>query len=286
MLSPQRAALEPVQIANAAGRGWSAELALHFAQRDGQTFLAGRRHTGPLLVQRPFFPEPATCHVYIVHPPGGIVGGDELSTAVTASVGSHAVLTTPAATKFYRSDAKCAIQNQRIDMHAATCEWLPQETIFYRHARARSDSIFKLDAQSRLIAWEIPCLGLPARGEPFDSGTLQLGMEVWVDGEPRFIDRLHIDGSAAARSASWGLASYEAIGTLLAYPATAAIVAAVRELQLAGVELAVTLVDEVLVCRCLSAQAETVKRAFVAVWRSIRPKMLGREAVLPRIWAT
>jgi urease accessory protein len=286
MTSPKCAALEPVQHANATGRGWSAELALRFAQRNGRTYLAGRRHTGPLLVQRPFFPEPKACHVYIVHPPGGIVGGDELTIAVTAGAGSHAVLTTPAATKFYRSQAKLARQSQQFDVQAAICEWLPQEAIFYRDARARSDMTFKLDAQSRLIAWEIPCLGLPARAEPFDSGTLQLGMEVWVDGEPRFVDRLRIDGAAPARSASWGLASYEAIGTLLAYPANASIVAGIRELEVAGVEIAVTLVDEVLVCRCLSAQAETVKRAFVAVWRSIRPKMLGREAVLPRIWAT
>jgi urease accessory protein len=286
MTSPKSAAFESVRNANAAGRGWSAELALNFAQRDGQTFLAGRRHSGPLLVQRPFFPEPAACHVYIVHPPGGIVGGDELSIEVTASAGSHAVLTTPAATKLYRSDAKLARQHQRFDVQSAICEWLPQETIFYRDARARSDAVFKLDAMSRLIAWEIPCLGLPARAEPFNSGALQLGLEVWVDSEPRFIDRLRIDGAAAARSASWGLASYDAIGTLLAYPANAAIVTAVRQLELAGVELAVTLVDEVLVCRCLSAQAETVKRAFIAVWRSIRPQLLGREAVLPRIWAT
>jgi urease accessory protein len=165
-------------------------------------------------------------------------------------------------------------------------EWLPQETIFYREAQARSETIAELSADSRFIGWEIPCLGLPARSEPFDRGQLRLGMEVWVDGVPRFIDRLQIDGEHRGRTAAWGLAGFEAIGTLLAYPATSDMLTAARELTLDGVEVAATLVDGVLVYRCLGAQAEAVKRAFVAVWSTLRPLMLDRPAVAPRIWAT
>jgi urease accessory protein len=287
MLESSRAALELAGIEDIAhSRGWSAQLDLEFAAREGRTFLARRQHVGPLLVQRAFHPEGDTCHVYIVHPPGGVVGGDDLSISVHASPHAQALLTTPAATKFYRSTSAIANQRQHLTARAATLEWLPQESIFYRDSSARSSTIVQLDADSKFIGWEIPCLGLPARNEPFDRGQLRLAMEVWVDGTPRFIDRLHIDGAHRSRSAPWGLAGFDALGTLLAYPATSAAVDQVRELQLSDVEVAITLVDGVLVCRCLSAQAEPVKRAFIAIWQVLRPLLLNRPSVLPRIWAT
>jgi urease accessory protein len=276
-----------VQIPGAvAASGWKARLGLEFDQRNGRTYLARRQHVGPLCVQRPFFPEGNVCHVYVVHPPGGIVGGDDLTLSVNTLDGAHAVLTTPAATKFYRCESQHALQRQHFVVRHAALEWLPQESIFYRSARARSSTIVELDRQSRFIGWEIPCLGLPARGECFDQGQLRLSMEVWVDSAPRFIDRLLVDGDHRARTAAWGLAGFDAIGTLIAYPGTPAMVTAIRDLDSAGVQLAATLVDEVLVCRCLGAQAEGVKHALIAAWQILRPMLLDRPAVKPRIWAT
>lgn len=266
-------------------RGWTAHLELEFACHDGRTTLSSRRHVGPLIVQRPFFPESRACHVYVVHPPGGVVGGDDLQISVRTNVDAHALLTTPAATKFYRCPDRNARQKQELHVDHGVLEWLPQETIFYRGARARNDTIARLSADSCFIGWEIPCLGLPARAEPFDHGELNLGMQLWIDDRPRFIDRLHVSGESVARTAAWGLAGHEALGTLLAYPATSAILAATRSLT-QEVEFAATLVDGVLVCRGLGAQAESVKRSFVRVWQAIRPLMIGREAVMPRIWAT
>lgn len=271
---------------NAVASGWRARLDLEFAQRDGATYLARRQHFGPLLVQRPFYPEPDACHVYIVHPPGGVAGGDDLTIAVRANPGTHALVTTPAATKFYRCERRQSFQRQRLDVNNAILEWLPQESIFFPGADARSDTIVRLAGGARFIGWEVPCLGLPVRDQPFDSGRLALNFEVWVDEEPRFIDRLRLDGAGPARRAAWGLAGHDTIGTLLAYPATAAMLAAVRELPVADVELAATLVDGVLVCRCLGGQGEPVRRAFIAAWQVLRPMLIGRGAAQPRIWAT
>ena len=76
--------------------GWRAELSLGFTAepvvdgpRDGApaaplTRLTTRAHRGPLVVQRPFYPEgPGVPHVYLLHPPGGIVGGDSLRVEVS-----------------------------------------------------------------------------------------------------------------------------------------------------------------------------------------------------------
>lgn len=270
------ASLEP-----ASTQGWQARLQLTFAHRAGRTCLIERQHRGPLLVQRPFYPEGDVCHAYIVHPPGGIVGGDELTLQVVARDGAHALLTTPAAAKFYRSDGRTARQEQLLHAHDTTLEWLPQESIFYPEARVRSTTRIELGSSAKFIGWEIGCLGLPARKQPFDAGQLHLHLELWLDGAPLLIDRLHI-----ADARQWGLGGHEAFGTLLAYPASRAMVDAVRELEQAGVKLGVTLVDQVLVCRALAAQGEPIKHAFIEYWQSLRPRLLDRPAVPPRIWAT
>lgn len=267
---------------NSPTQGWRAHLQLAFARRAGRTCIVERQHQGPLLVQRPFYPEGEICHAYIVHPPGGVVGGDELRLQVDTRPSAHALLTTPAAAKFYRSDGRIAHQNQILHADDATLEWLPQESIFYPQANVRSTTRVELGASAKFIGWEIACLGLPARKQPFDAGELRLHLELWADGTPLLIDRLRISGAATR----WGLGSHEAIGTLLAYPATREMVDAVRLVQQPGVELGVTLVDKVLVCRALAAQAEPIKRAFIASWQTLRPLLLDRPAVLPRIWAT
>jgi urease accessory protein len=273
---------------------WQAELRLRFAQAGGRTRLCERRHRGPLVIQRPFYPEGDVCHVYVVHPPGGVVGSDELRIDVQVDAGAHALLTTPAATKFYRSGGRMSSQTQELHAVGATLEWLPQENIFYRGADVHAATRVRLDAATKFIGWEIACLGLPARGESFDAGTLRLDFELWRSGTvcqqlgaaPIFIDRLRLSGDSPARGAAWGLAGFEAVGTLLATPATAAQVDAVRALLAEHAHAAVSLVDGVLVLRALAPQAESLRRLFIEAWRLLRPALIGRDAVLPRIWST
>jgi urease accessory protein len=267
--------------------GWQAELQLRFATPCGstRTQLAGRQHRGPLVIQRPFHPEGDPCHAYIVHPPGGVVGGDELRIDVQVDAGAHALLTTPAATKFYRCALRRSVQTQELRAAGAALEWLPQENIFYRGADAHTATRVHLDARSRFIGWEIACLGLPARGESFDAGSLQLDFELWRTA-PAFIDRLRLTGDSRARGAAWGLAGCEALGTLLATPASDAHLDAIRDLLAGCTHAAASRVDGVLVLRVLAAQAEPIRKLFIRAWRLLRPEVIGREAVPPRIWST
>jgi urease accessory protein len=185
------------------------------------------------------------------------------------------LLTTPAATKFYRSGGKLASQRQQVDARDAIVEWLPQETIFYRGATVRSETIIRLQSAAKFIGWEIPCFGMPARQETFDAGELRLNLELWRDEAPLLIDRMRICGSDESRTSPWGLGGHQAVGTLLAYPADGQAVELARSAAAAGAELAVTLVDGVLVCRCVAEQAETVKHLFIAIWQVLRPCLLG-----------
>jgi urease accessory protein len=267
-----------------AAAGWHAALELQFEQRAGRTYIARRRHVGPLLIQRPFYPEGGVCHAYLVHPPGGVVGGDELQLQVEVGVGAHALLTTPAATKFYRSAGALARQTQHLSVSGGALEWLPQETIFHSGARVRSVTRLQLTPASRVVAWEIACLGLPARQEDFTAGELWLDFELWLAQTPLLIDRLRIHAQQPTRTAHWGLAGHRALGILVAYPGTAAMLDAVRNLDATG--FTATLLDGVVVCRSVAQQAHEVRRAFSAAWQVLRPALLDRAPEPPRIWST
>ncbi len=159
---------EPAVLNRAEGTaaGWKASLDLTFFPSGERTGFSCR-HFGPLRVQKPFYPEGGTCHVYLLHPPGGIVGGDELAIRAEARAGASALATTPAAGKFYRSAGPLATQDQLLRVASGgALEWLPQESIVYPGARGVSRTRVELEAGAAFLGWEIVSFGLPASGGP------------------------------------------------------------------------------------------------------------------------
>jgi urease accessory protein len=295
---------EPIAAA-ALALGWQARLALRLDASAGRTRLAQREHEGPLLVQRAFYPEAPIagaqpCHLYIIHPPGGVASGDELQLDVQVGAGAHALLTTPAAAKFYRRGAAgLARVTQSLSAAGGVLEWLPQENIYYPDSAVQLRTIVRLSGAARFIGWEIGCLGLPASAQGIGNGSLQLALELWHEGRPLLLERLGLGRQVI--SARWGLAGHVALGTALAWPAGAADLERARAALegsggahgdaegaeiCAGITIACTLVDDVLVCRAIAQRTDQLKGAFVRWWQVLRPALLGREAVLPRIWAT
>jgi urease accessory protein len=276
--------------------GWRAALALGFAAREGRSYLCRRSHEGPLVVQRPFYPEgPSPCHVYVLHPPGGLVAGDELSITAQVDPGAAALLTTPAATKVYRSPrpTRWARQAQRLAVaRGAALEWLPQETIVFGGARAALSTRVDLDDGGRFLGWELVCLGRPASGDPYASGACAQRLELWRGEDPLFLEHTRLEADGPARRAAWGLAGAHVFGTLLCHPAPAALVDDTRALcaaagdRTAGARAAVSIVDGTLVGRYAGPDANAARAHFVALWRLLRPALLGRPSVPPRIWAT
>jgi urease accessory protein len=263
--------------------GWRASLALLFRHTPEKTVLASARHSGPLTVQRPFYPEGETCHLYLLHPPGGIVGGDELDISVTLEAESHALITMPGASKFYRSHGPLARLSQRFELaENAVLEWLPQDTLFFPGARATLNNVFHLQDGARLLAWDLFCLGRPVIGETFSHGEIASRLEVWKNDEPLLIERLHLaDGDLSA------IADQPWIGSLIFYPANETMLDDVRE-QLTPLETyaGATLTDGLLMVRFLSSDNLICQRAMREIWQALRPQLLNKPPMLPRIWLT
>jgi urease accessory protein len=273
-------------LAEPKAQGWQASLNLHFAATTTKTLLVKRDHIGPLTVQRPFYPEGGVCHVYVLHPPGGIVAGDCLSINVTAAANSHALITTPAAGKFYRSrnDLQARQQvNLNLSENAAL-EWLPQETIIYEGAQLKSSVKVNLAADACFIGWEILSLGRPACAENFDYGLADLSWQIYCEGRPLLLERLYFD--AKAFSARWGLQGNSACGTLFATPASTESFAAVQDLIGDCKGRGVTRIDNLLVCRALDIRSDRLRSFFEQVWVIVRPDTVQRKICSPRIWAT
>ena len=264
-------------------KGWQATLDLRFQQAGGKTVLASAQHVGPLTVQRPFYPEEETCHLYLLHPPGGIVGGDELTISAHLAPGCHTLITMPGASKFYRSSGAQALLRQQLTLAPqATLEWLPQDAIFFPGANARLSTTFHLCASSTLLAWDLLCLGRPVIGETFSHGTLSNRLEVWVDEIPLLVERLHLQEGELS-----SVAECPWVGTLLCYPATDALLDGVRDaLAPLGLYAGASLTDRLLTVRFLSDDNLICQQVMRDVWQFLRPHLTGKSPVLPRIWLT
>ena len=272
---------------------WHAAIEIRLATRPGRTVVERCRRHGPLYLQRALYPETdGTSHLYLLHPPGGVVQGDDLSTELTAPAGTRSLLTTPASAKLYRAPRAASRQSTRLRVAAnAQVEWLPQDTIVFDGARAANHLYLDLAAGARLIAWDMVCLGRPAGGNPFDHGAFDSRIELRVDGALHWIERSRIPGArdAALMSAPWGLDGRPAFGTLIAYgftSDTAPIVQAVRDSIADHAYAGVTDIDGALVVRVLAGHSQAVRIILEHAWHTLRVALLGKTPVVPRIWLT
>ena len=118
-------------------------------------------HKGPLRVLKSLYPEgPGVCHNVLVHPPSGLVGGDTLDIQVTVATGAHGLVTTPGATRFYRSEAGLATQQVHARVESgARLEWLPLEAIAYNQCDALNRAVFDLAPGAEMMAWDLTAFG-------------------------------------------------------------------------------------------------------------------------------
>lgn len=243
---------------------WKASLSLEFCFGNKKTTLSRNVHDGPLVVQKPLYPEGSeVCHAIVVHPPGGIAGGDELSLKVRTGENSAALLTTPGAAKWYRSAGAWARQDVVFDVQGAL-EWLPQETIVFDGALAETAYDVNLGAAAGFIGWDIVCLGRTGSGERFTRGAFRSSIRIRREDRLLWLERGRIEGGGRLLDSPAGLAGSPVFGTLFAslLNVDKNLLDKLREQKPSPGNGAVTLLPGILLARYLGGSSEAARRYF------------------------
>lgn len=273
---------------------WNATLALDYTHQAGKT-LAHFRHSGPLRILQSLYPEgDAICHNVIVHPPGGLVGGDTLDLAFSAAPGTHGLITTPGATRFYRSAGEPALQRTRLDLQAgARMEWLPLEAICYNGCLAENHLTMTLAPGAELIGWDVTALGLPAASLPFESGSFRQHIEmpgVWLERARMDATDTLLMNSPLGMAGNRCLASlFFVAGSKLERHRRQLALDCAREVMqahpLAAYAGATSPDGQVVVVRVLSPVVEPAMALLKQVWQAWRTQLWQLAPSTPRIWS-
>ena len=280
-----------------ATRRWAASLSLGFEQRQERDLQVTRmtriRHEGPLRVQRPFYPEGKTgcCHVYLLHPPGGLVSGDALGIDVSVASNAHTLVTTPAAAKLYKADSNGVAWGQHTKLNVAsggTLEYLPQETLAFNGSKGEQTTTIELETGAKCLGWEVLALGRPVGNLPFITGHLEQRFSLSVDGKPAWLERQILDPTHARFEGKWGQggATVQATLWVVGLDNEAGAIEVIREQLPESKNWAITRRRGVVLLRYLGNERNEAWKICQSAWEILRPLLTGQSAVVPRIWLT
>jgi len=276
---------------------WKAKFSGEFISVNQHTRMGRTEHFGPLRVQRPFYPEGLDClHLYLLHPPGGLVGGDKLSIELKTSDHAHILMTTPSAGKIYRNISGIK-QGQHVEIHVADnaiVEYLPQENIIFNNADAELFTNVTVEGSGVYIGWEITCLGRIESDDLFTDGGLRQSLNIQKNGKPLFIDKLSLLAPSSLQTGRAGLQGKSVFGTFVINrdvidSETADELAQWQEdmnIKIAPSSVSITQKPGVFVARILGDKSEQARDTFENLWTILRPKIINRNACAPRIWRT
>ena len=284
---------------------WLASLDLQLGYSEYGTQLTRTKRSGPLTIQKAFYPEGRDCaHLYLLHPPAGIVSGDELSVGIEVQDKAHALVTTPGANRFYRARTDLSIgdpkQTQltsiRLD-EGAKCEHFPLETLVYNQANGINNVEVKLHKNSVYCGWDMTCLGLPSSSENFTEGRFTQLNTLYCDDVLLYHDKVLIESDNNIQHHAAGLAGNTVFGTFLAYASDehvsqsdrTQLIDTLREVveqHNASKLISITGIRQLLVVRYLGQQAHECKDLFIELWKRIRPVYIEKQGIQPRIWFT
>jgi urease accessory protein len=273
---------------------WHAKLDIRYAFENAKS-VARYEHEGPLRILQSLYPEgPGICHNVVVHPPSGLVGGDILDITVNVGEGAHGLITTPGATRFYKSLGELSLQRTRVNLHAnARLEWLPLEAIAYSGCQAENRLTLQLAPTAEMIGWDITALGLPHANLPFELGAFTQHIEmpgIWLE-------RGRIDAADdRLMTSQLGLAGHKCMASI--FFATGSALSREQKEQALDKARAVLNAyplkltagatcpnDHVVVVRVLAPLVEPAIGLLKQVWAAWRQELWQIKSNAPRIWA-
>jgi len=281
------------QLFRSLSPSWLAKLSLSYEKTVIGTVLKQSLHEGPLRVQKALYPEGENiCHTVIIHPPAGIAGGDTLDIDVSLAKGAHVVLSTPSATKWYKSFKNPATQSIRFELaEDAKLDWLPQENLFFKGANSNLITKINLPASASFIGWDALMLGRHASGEEWSSGHIHLLNEIRRDGKLIWIENGHIDAEDPYSMSLPQLGSWPVCATLLALGPQCSnhLAESLSEIMpwTDSIRAGVTFMPQgILIVRAVSTDIEMARNWMIDVWTRLRSIVHGVSAQPLRLWAS
>jgi urease accessory protein len=277
--------------ADIASLNWHAKLNLDFVEKNGRTLLARRQHEGPLVVQKVLYPEgDAVSHAIIVHPPGGVAGGDALVLNVQQSNHSHVLLTTPGAGKWYKSNGRLASQQLNFNLvDSAILEWLPQENILFDGSDIALSAEINLGDGAVFAGWDILCFGRQASNELWLKGKLHQRLTIKRNSQLLWNEQTKLSPQSRAFASMAGLRGQvvSASFVVAAGAVPVEIIAACREVVAGqGSIIGLTALPQIFSARYIGHSAQSARQYFEALWHILRPWYAKRKSARPRIWST
>jgi urease accessory protein len=168
---------------------------LGFERRGARTVLTERRYALPLQALEAMDLEAEGAALMLLNPTGGVLGGDRLETRVRLGAGSHVCLTTPSATRVYRSAGEAAVQRMIATVgERARLEYMPDHMIPSPGARLRQSTEIVLAAGAAAIIWDAWSVGRPARDETWAFAELDVQLTVRDARGPILHERARLGG--------------------------------------------------------------------------------------------
>ena len=271
---------------------WLAKLSLSYERTLIGTVLKKSLHEGPLQVQKALFPEGNDiCHSIILHPPAGIAGGDTLEIYVSVGAKCHTVLSTPSATKWYKSFKNPATQRIQLVLgESAKLDWLPQENLFFKGADAKILTKLNLQSSSSFIGWDTAMLGRHASGEEWSKGHVYMSNQIYRDGKLLWIENGQINAEDMYYKSLPQIGSWPVFATIWAVgPACSRTLTESLSIMMPWTDALRTgvtyLPQGVLLVRAVSNDIELTKNWMISIWSTLRPLVHGVPAQSLRLWA-
>ena len=219
----------------------------------------------------------------LLNPSGGVLGGDVLATSVTLGRDSRVCLTTPAATRVYRSlGAPAVVTFEAAVGEGAALEYVPDHLIPSPGARLRQRTTVTLAAGATLLLVDAWAVGRVARGEAWQFHELDTALTVRDARGLLLAERAVLDGTRG-----WdGLGGAEGcsyVGTFVAAAPSAEgwdeiaceLSRTVAALD-TGARVGVTpLARGGLLARLLCPSAPALEASVRALWTASRRRLLG-----------
>jgi urease accessory protein len=168
-------------------------LRLRFARSGARTILAQSRFSLPLQILTPLTLADGASYLMLLNPTGGVLGGDHLVTNIGLEAETHAYLTTPSATRIYRTAEKSAILETVIHVgEGATLEYFPDHIIPHAGSALRQSLRVEMARGSSAVIVDSLASGRVAHGERWSFTEIDSRTEVYACGKPTYINRTRI----------------------------------------------------------------------------------------------